>query len=452
MESMTRRRYLAGTAAAMGGAISACGTFGGGGAPKDTMVKAPVTVEYWTFWTQERLDFLLPHLPTFEQRSRYIKANITGSADFRTKLRTAVVAGNPPEATIGDIFSYALYADQGSLLDLGPFVKRDRIDLARDYVIDGFEYWCGKLHAFPLDGFTYALTYNKTMFRERGIPDPWDVHKGQWTWDDFSDALTKLSREGVIGFVPDGHGLERGYHPFLLANGGGYFDYDNMRYMLDHPKTIEAMEWLHDMATRRLVMTTPDQTAELNRATNSLPFVARKVGIIGEPGNHVRPSTMQAIGDSFEWDIVPYPRRNRNSPSWSFAGCNAGLVFAKSPHPEEGYELLRFFGGEEVQGGLGAARIVPPALKKARNDPNGYLKAPPKHMHVFNDIWDGGYHRTTRTYHYRDLQTQPMLNQLITSAFRGERGIKEAMQEASRVGNAEVEFGKRCFQPRWKKS
>ena len=68
---------------------------------------------------------------------------------MRTKLRTAVVAGTPPEASIGDILSYALYAAQGALLDLGPLVKRDRIDLARDYVLGGFETWCGKLHAFP---------------------------------------------------------------------------------------------------------------------------------------------------------------------------------------------------------------------------------------------------------------------------------------------------------------
>ena len=33
-----------------------------------------------------------------------------------------------------------------------------------------------------------------------------------------------------------------------------------MRYLLDHPKTIEAMEWLYDLAARRRLMTTPDQT------------------------------------------------------------------------------------------------------------------------------------------------------------------------------------------------
>ena len=450
---MTRRRYLGGMAAAVGGGglLGACGGFGSGTPAKDSATKAPVTVEYWTFWTQERVDFLLPHLPAFEQRTRYIKGNVTGSGDMRAKLRTAVVAGTPPEASIGDIFSYALYADQAALLDLTPLVKRDRIDLNRDYTIDGFEYWCGKLHAFPLDGFTYALTYNKSMFRERGIPDPWDVHKGQWTWDDFVDALTKLTRDNVIGFQPDGHSLERGYTPFLLLFGGGYFDYDNMRYMLDHPKTIEAMEALYDLAVRRQTMTTPDQTTELNRATSDAPFVARRLGIIGEPGYHVRPSTILAIGNSFEWDIVPYPSRVKGGPSWSFAGCNAGLVFAKSAHPEEGYELLKFFGGEEVQGTLGSTRIVPPALKKARNDPNGFLKAPPKHMHVFNDIFDSGYYRTTRTYHYRDSDTQPVLNRLVAAAFRGERSMKDALQEGARQGNTAVEFGKKCFQPRWKK-
>src|ERR671932_39876 len=98
---MTRRRYVGGMVAAVGGGglLSAWGGVGSGAPAKDSATKAPVTVEYWTFWTQERVDFLLPHLPTFEQRTRYIKANVTGSGDMPAKLRTAVGAGGPPPAS-----------------------------------------------------------------------------------------------------------------------------------------------------------------------------------------------------------------------------------------------------------------------------------------------------------------------------------------------------------------
>ena len=187
-----RRSVLrAGMLGAGAALASACGAGGGGTAGEQAgergraAAKAPVTVEYWTFWRPSGWTSCSPHLPAFEQRTRYVKATLSQVGDFRPKLRTAIVAGTPPDASIGDVFSAALYDDQQVLLHLDTRLKRDRIDLRRDYVLNGFEYWCGSAYAFPLDGFSMALVYNKTMFRERGVPDPWDVQKGQWTWDDF---------------------------------------------------------------------------------------------------------------------------------------------------------------------------------------------------------------------------------------------------------------------------
>jgi multiple sugar transport system substrate-binding protein len=452
----TRRRWLTGAAGAGGAALmAACGALGGtdGGtnAAEKGAGKAPVTVEYWTFWPAARLDIVRPHLPTFEQRSGYIKAEVSMVGDFRPKLRTAIVAGTPPDASIGDVFSAALYGDQKVLLQLDPLLKRDRITLARDYVLNGFEHWCGRAYAFPLDGFAMAMVYNKSMFRQRGIPDPWDDQKGQWTWADFEQALTKLTRDEVVGFHPDAHQVARGYHPFYAANGGEYFDYDAMRYVIDQPRVIEAMEWLHALAVRRGVMTTPDGFTELNRATAGNPFAAGRLGILGDDGATAAPQVVQLIADRFEWDVVPYPRRRVGDPSYGLVGGNGNWSYVKARHPEEGYELIKFMGGDEVQGAIGQSRIVPPAQWKARRDPNGFLKAPPRHMHVFNDVWESGHFRTNRAYHYRDLELGPMLDRTVHTAFRDEATMKDALLEANRLGNSQVEFGERCYKPAWKR-
>jgi multiple sugar transport system substrate-binding protein len=430
-----------------------CGASGDGGAAQagPRTDKAPVTVEYWTTWAPARLDVVRPSLPVFEQRSGYIKAELTTVSDFRPKLRTAIVAGTPPDASIGEGYSAALYGDQKVLQPLDPLLKRDRLNLPRDYVVNGFEHWCGRAYAFPLDGFSMALVYNKTMFRQRGIPDPWDDQKGQWTWADFEQALTKLTREDVTGFHPDGHQIGRGYHPFIAANGGEYFDYDTMKYLLDQPKAIEAMEMLYGMAVRRGLMTTPDGFAALRQATAGNPFAAGRIGVLGDDGATAAPQVVELIGGRFEWDVVPYPRRRAGEPSYGLVGGNAGWSYVKAKHPEEGYEFLKFLGGDEVQGALGRSRIVPPAQWKARRDPDGFLKAPPKHMNVFNEIWEGGYFRTPRAYHYKDLELMPALDAIVARAFRDEVSMKDAMTEAARTGNNQVEFGERCYKPPWKK-
>lgn len=454
-QGLTRRRLgRRGLTLAAGGGlapqVAACGAGQTGEAPPVARPVEPVTVEYWTSWAQERIDVMLPHLPAFEERTRSMRANITGVSGYQAKLRTAIVAETPPDAALADIYSYALYADQRALLDVGPFVKRDRISFARDYLSAWGDAWCGRTYTFPMAGWSFAIAYNKTMFQQRGVPDPWDVQKGQWTWDDFAAALTRLTRDDVTGFQIDGHNLNRGYQLFIAANGGEYFDHEQRRYALDHPKTIEAMEWLYEL-TRRRLMLTPNEQAALDRETGGNPFAAGRLGTIGDPSYQPRPAAMKAIGERFEWDVAPYPRRRKGDPSYGLVQSNGNWVFARARHPEAGYELVKFLGGEEIQGALGRARIVQPALKKSRQDPHGFLKAPPKHMHLFNDIWESGYYRDQPTFTYRDLDVQPIINGFVHAAFHGERTMKEALLEANRAGNAQAEAGERCFKPPWKK-
>ncbi|MGH2353125.1 MAG: extracellular solute-binding protein [Chloroflexota bacterium] len=453
----TRRGFVRGALATGAALLPACSAPGGQGtaaAPqaveKAAVTKAPVTVEYWTFWPAARLEIVQPHLPAFEQRTGYITANLSQVSEFRAKLRTAIVGGTPPDASIGDVFSAALYGDQKVLLQLDPLLKRDGIDLQRDYVLNGFEHWCDRAYAFPLDGFSMALVYNKSMFRERGVPDPWDVQKGQWTWDDFVAALTKLTRDEVVGFHPDNHQLARGYHPFIVANGGEYFDYDTMKYTLDQPQAIDAMEWIHTLAVQRQVMTTQAVFTEMRKATSGEPFAAGWLGVIGDDGAATAaPSVRKLIANRFEWDVVPYPSRRQGEPSYGLVGGNGNWAYGKGRHPDEGYELLKFMGDDAVQSVIGQSGIVPPAQWKARRDQNGFLK-PAKHMHVFNDIWTSGYFRTNRAYHYRDLELGPALDKIVQTAFEGTATIKDTMIEANRIGNAQLEYGSKCYRPAWR--
>jgi hypothetical protein len=72
-------------------------------------------------------------------------------------------------------------------------------------------------------------------------------------------------------------------------------------------------------------------------------------------------------------------------------------------------------------------------------------------MHVFNDVWESGHFRTNRAYHYRDLELGPMLDRTVHTAFRDEATMKDALLEANRLGNSQVEFGERCYKPAWKR-
>src|SRR5262249_19285428 len=147
--------------------LAGCGRGQADEGPPAAGPKEPVAIEYWTTWAQERVDLMAPHVPAFEQQMGYIKATILPVPDMLAKLRTAIVAGTPPDTAIADLYTYALYADTGVLRDLGPFVRRDRLNLQRDYLSAWGESWCGKTYHFPLAGWAFGIAYNKSMFRER---------------------------------------------------------------------------------------------------------------------------------------------------------------------------------------------------------------------------------------------------------------------------------------------
>ena len=71
-------------------------------------------------------------------------------------------------------------------------------------------------------------------------------------------------------------------------------------------------------------------------------------------------------------------------------------------------------------------------------------------MYVFNDVWTSGAYRTNRAYHYKDLELGPELDRIVQGAFEDKATVREAMVEANRVGNAQVEFGGRCYKPGWR--
>lgn len=448
-------------ALAAGGGLAAllavaCGPLRQGARPEAAQPKQPVTVEYWTFYGEDRLAPIRPHLGAWEQRSGFIKLNLSISSmgALHEKVQVSVAAGTPPDVAMSPRNLVVSLNDNAELLNLAPFQRRDRINIERDYTLSGYEIWCDGTYHFPMVGWSLALAYNKTMFQQRGVPDPWEAYKGQWTWDQFVEAATRLTQDAdrdgkvdIFGFRPDGFAVERALQPFIATNGGEIFDYEKMRYTLDHPKTVEAMQWVLDLSLRRRVMVAPAEDRDLGRDA----FAAARVVIAGDFSYRPAPGAIENIGGRFDWDVVPLPRGRKGEPMVSLAWDAPNMVFRKGKQPEEGYELVKFLGGEEVQRAWGEWRGVQPALMKVRHDPKTFLRSPPAHMHVYNDVWESKRYRDASIYHYGDFEAAPLINKHVGDAFAGKISIREALLKANQEANVLVRYGQCRFQPPWRK-
>lgn len=420
----------------------------------------PVEIVYQTFFPQQRLDLMAPAIRVFHERQPNVKVNVVTATDHREKLNTQIAADSAPDTFIHDVWSTAKYVDAGALMDLTGRLKTDKIDLARDYYLLGVEQWCAKTYAIPFYVTSMLLAYNKTLLQKYGAPDPWERYNGKWTWDEFLAVARQVTRpaggefpQGTFGLALDGNGIgniDRNYQMWMTSNGGETYDVEKMRYTLDDPRTIEAYEFLVKLVNDHKVMVGPSEWSALaQQSPSSEPFIAGIIGFRQESTGRLS-LYQQQIGDKFEWDVVPYPSGNKSVPFVGHSDADTTQVYAKTKHPDQAYTFAKFMGGDVMQQTLAQNKLLIPTLRKAAEDQNTFLKAPPKHMPAFLEPLQSGLFRTS-FYHWNGLEAIGLQDEQLKAAMSREKTARDAMLEANRAANAVVKYGNCRQAATWKK-
>ncbi|HET7770706.1 MAG TPA: hypothetical protein VFN74_18175, partial [Chloroflexota bacterium] len=95
-------------------------------------------------------------------------------------------------------------------------------------------------------------------------------------------------------------------------------------------------------------------------------------------------------------------------------------------------------------------KLLIPALRKAAEDKNTFLKAPPRHIDSFLEPLKSGQFRTS-FYHHNGLQALSLQAEQMRAAMSRQKTPRDAMVEANRASNDVVRYGN-CRQAiTWKK-
>ena len=462
--SRTTRRamVLAGGGGVAAMALAACGQQAGstdGGGSKPGASVAPADITYQTFFPQQRLDIMEPGFKVFREQNPNVKLNVVFDADHRNKLNTQIAADSGPDLFIHDVWSTAKYVDSGALLDMTGRLKVDKIDLNRDYYHIGVETWCGKTYAFPFYVTSMLLAYNKDLLKKYGAPDPWERWNGKWDWNDFLTVAKQVTRPaggeyaaGSWGLAMDGNGvdnIDRNYQVWMTSNGGETYDVEKMRYTLDDPKTVEAYDFLVKAVNDHKVMLGPTEATEFGKTITGERFVSGAIGFAQESTGRLA-LYHQQIGTKFEWDVVPFPTGNKNVPFIGHSDADTNQVYGKGKHLDASYAAAKFIGGEVMQKIMAENKLLIPALRKAAEDKNTFLKAPPKHMDSFIEPLRTGLFRTS-FYHHNGLQALSLQAEQMKAAMARQKTSREAMVEANRAANDVVKYGNCRQAVTWKK-
>ena len=208
------------------------------------------------FWYQygENID---RKISAFNQKHN-AKVTTEIGTEFAEDIAKSIVEGVPYDiiANHSDKFPQSVISDilaplDEHLNDERDFFNVNKLDnggLSKE-IIDAFS-WGDKKYTAGSAQSIYSMVfyYNKKMFSDAGLDDPYDLWKnGQWTWDkciEMSDTVTDI--ENTTAFLE-----EIPIFNWLTLNGVKYVSVDNKnktaKENLNDPKTLAAIQKWQDL-------------------------------------------------------------------------------------------------------------------------------------------------------------------------------------------------------------
>jgi len=325
----------------------------------------------------------------FQRRHPDIKVRAVLSAPgVMQQLATFCAGGKCPDVLMAWELTYAELAARGVLLDLNTLLARDQA-FAAELKSDGI----GALYdTFTFNGGQYALPeqwsgnylfYNKRLFAEAGVPAPPRMWEQPWTFGEFLNTATALTKRNGSGRATQWGFVNMWFSYYsagLFAMNNGvpwstplknptHFNFDNDAF-------IEAVQFYADLATKHKVA--PDASEVQSMSTPDL-FAAGKAAIA--MGGHWRYQTfIRADGLDFDVTSLPVGPRRQGQPAHSNIGSTGLAIAASSQHKEQAWEFVKFATGPVGQALIAESSLFVPVLRSALNS-TGFAKA---HKNVGN--------------------------------------------------------------------
>jgi multiple sugar transport system substrate-binding protein len=351
---LTRRDFLraAGLTAA-GAALAACGI-----APSRPGVAGPVQLVYQDWRTEWFPGLAQEMLEQFNEQNPNIRVFYTPDPEnLEEKMLADMAAGTAPDLLSGCCEFFPAWANAGYLLDLRPFVEAD-LEKSEIAEWSQAQYQAlftrdGKQFALPKYHGALALYYNKDLFDIARV----DYPTGDWNYDDYLDAMTRLTRRANEETVQWGSMFDVAWDRIQVhVNGfGGRFvdPADPTKCVMGSAATQEALEWLRKRMWEDKVMATflDVQNIETRQA-----FIQQKVAMV-EDGSWALKDILDNA--NFRIGVAPFPRGPQRRAT--LATTDGFAIYAGTKHPEAAWELLKFLVGRDYGRAMARAHFLQPA-------------------------------------------------------------------------------------------
>ena len=263
--------------------------------------------------------------------------------EYMSRLTSDIAAGTPADVCWATVDNLVALVRNDSLACLDDFDMSQSKVFIPQYAdalkIDG------KKYAMVSDTYPEGILYNKTLIRDAGLDDPWQLYEsGEWTWDNFyniAKSLTDASKQqfGLLG----GYSFANTYcqiSGFLYTNGSTPVkDEDGKKvFAMDDPSQMEALQFIQKLYTGTTAVV--DTENIYDHAPDI--FKEGKTVFAVSTGYTVEQLKKEAL--AFDYALVPYPKGPQAETNVSPMRGISGVVCPKNTRsPETALKVFEEF-------------------------------------------------------------------------------------------------------------
>jgi len=313
-------------------------------APGDEQ-RGPVTITFWhPLKDPNEVAAVQAVLDKFQAAHPGITVTAVSAQDA-DKVTQSIRGGNPPDVALSfNANSVGAWCSTGAFQDLGPWIKRDNVDLEQiPAAVRSYTEFRGKRCTMPLLADTYALYYNKKLLADAGYNAP---PKTMSELAEMTKKLTKRSADGkidVAGFVPFLGTYQSVAEHFTPSFGAKWLKPDGTANFADDPAFIAMLNWQKsqvdwfgaDNMTRFQAGLGDEWSAQHAFETGKIAMM-----VDGE----WRTSFIKNNGNKVDYGTAPMPAADNRSDLYGAGAIGGNIIGVPkgAEHPDAAWKLVKF--------------------------------------------------------------------------------------------------------------
>ena len=294
--------------------------------------------------------------------------------NYPVKLLTMVASGSAPDAAFVHPQWVPSLAFRGALIEIDSYMKDPEVK-ASDLLKGALTYY-----QFPQGAKTYGIPhysgpcvtiFNRTLYKQAGIPAPDEVAKTSdgWTWQAALETAQKMTKGSGPTKQFGWDSLTSGLHfldVLIWGFGGDLWDEAMSHCLLGDPKPLEALQFYADFLAKYHVTPTAAEAAGVTHSKSGRMISGRIAAQYGIKGN-VPEIAAWSEKENIEMGMTAIPKGTagrfvRNGP-------NSFCMIKGCKHPDESFKLINFMSLDDFQNlqyKVGAS--IPPRQSQLASD------------------------------------------------------------------------------------